>query len=141
MAKPTYIRVPSDDCEVPVGDQVFNVHEGEWVDVLPIRLVGDNRFFVTVNRLQVELEAVKGDEDESQRVSEIMARHFDRVVGFIRPRIGAWSWTDMDGKPLPQPAEDPDVFERISSDELLYLTRVVQTGRPAAAVEAEAKNA
>ena len=141
MAKPSFTRVPSDDCEVPVGDQVYNVHEGEWVEVLPIRLVGDNRFFVTVNRLQVELQAVQGDDDESARVSEIMARHFDRVVEFIRPRIGAWSWTDLESRPLPQPHDDPDVFTRISSEELLYLTRIVQTGRPAAAVEAEAKNA
>ena len=110
-------RIESDDCTVYVGREIedgeitdegtpYKVHEGEYVELFPVRSLRElmaltdigNNTAGSLRTLCIEL---------SQRIME-------------------WDWTGMDGKPLPQPYNAPDVLERLTDDELMWLMQAVK---------------
>lgn len=112
------IRVDATPCVLNVGQVVtdgaitdpgvpHHVHEGEWVEVLPIMTV---REVMQINRLQFA-----GD-DASQ-----LGENLSGLCQELSQRIIAWNWTDIMGEPLDQPYKRPDVLESLSSDELMWL--------------------
>jgi hypothetical protein len=129
MSKPAPRRIPSDDCELEVDGATFHPHAGEWVEILPVRLVGDARLLVKIIAVAGDLAALNGD---SAAITARMAEHFDEGVAFVRPRLVAWSWSDLQGDPLPQPKADPAVLHQLTGEELWYLVAVIQGRNPAA---------
>jgi hypothetical protein len=112
-------RIPSDECVVRVGavyenDQLvhpgepYPVHEGEWVEILPIMTVME---VMALTRLR---KGVESDTDFDQAFGDLCKELSLRVV--------KWNWTDMMNEPMPQPFQRPDVIARLTTDELLWLT-------------------
>lgn len=126
MAKPQAIRVPSDDCLVEVAGEQFAVHEGEWVEVLPIMKARDMQALNALGSVGDRMAVAQGDPTEALQISEILDSAFADVAELLAERVRAWSWTDMDGVPLPQPKGDPEVITQLTTDEMFYLVGLVR---------------
>lgn len=46
---------------------------------------------------------------------------FGRIGALLSQVIMAWDWVGEDGEPLPQPSANPEVFEELTFDELMWL--------------------
>lgn len=125
MAKVPPRRVPSDDCVVTVAGERYHVHEGEWVEVLPGLSVGDYEAFHAFAGVQVQMAAVKGEQDEGLKTIGILADTFGKAVPLVKSRLVAWNWTDNRGEPLPQPHDEPSPLWRLDEAEIAYLIQVI----------------
>src|SRR5690348_17178204 len=114
------IRVPSDDCAVPVGDKTFFPHRGEWVEIIPGQSTGERLAKAQVILKGGDLLAA-GLTDEGARAGfEDLDRAMREICVGLAGRLRAWTWTDNHGKPLPAPS-DPAVLRALSAHELGYL--------------------
>ena len=118
------IRIASDDCEVMVGRVIVDgqimeegephrVHEGEWVEILP----------VTSMRAWLGLGGAATDDEEadaSLRASAIAA-NFGDICSSLAKQVTAWTWTDMVGDPLPQPFRNIEAIKDLATDEVIWL--------------------
>ena len=43
----------------------------------------------------------------------------------ITKHVVAWNWADEDGHPLPQPQDDPEVFDTLTDDEFGFLAESI----------------
>ena len=111
-------RIKSDECAINIGQvvedgEVINagvphyIHQGEWVDILPVMTVKE---VVNLSRLQV-----------SGSDPGVLGQNFTELCRELSRRIIGWNWTDLMGNDLEQPYNRPDVLEQLSSDELLWL--------------------
>lgn len=127
-------RVPSDDCVVHVGQvirdgkiaeqgQPYPVHEGEWVEVLPIATV---REAMAVAALQ-GFAGKKPDEMMNGAMGSA-ASALSGLCEALSERILAWNWTDNTGEPLPSPYHKPDVIKGLSNDEVAWLVATAYSG-------------
>ncbi len=130
MAKPAPRRVQSDDCELTVDGATYRPHEGEWIEVRGGRTVAESEAIHDMHRVMVDLDAASGEPDEAQRVSAIMHHYYERMIGLLADRLLAWSWTDDDGEPLPQPHHNPSVFYRLTDTEAYYLLSAIRGETP-----------
>jgi hypothetical protein len=121
MAKPAPRRIPSDDCAVVVDGTTYYPHEDEWVEFVGTLTVGDLMALAQLERFGVELQAAEGDADQGIQTVRIMDRYFRQVCDGLARRVTAWSWTDDLGRPLPDPAGDPEAFAALRPAELTYL--------------------
>ena len=124
------IQIPSDDCIVSIGQVVedgeikdegtpYYVHEGEWIEVIPVMTV---REVLQLSKLQA---GMSGDNNIGDNLGMLCVE--------LSKRIMAWNWTDMMGEPLAQPYKNPEVLEEVTSEELLWLVSATsQTETPAA---------
>ena len=119
--KPMPVRVPSDDCVITRDGMEYRLHEGEWIEVIRGQMVGQIQLGHKLARAAPSIAAVQGDEDETTQVLSIIGNAVDDAVALLRSRITGWNWTGMDGEPLPQPGDEPDVFSRLEVEELWYL--------------------
>ena len=112
------IRIPSDACAVWVGRVVIDgevtepweahfLHKGEWVEIIPYESIG------AILRGASQPEAV----DLEAKVARLHA-----VCATVAGRVAAWNWTDIIGDPLPPPYGDPSIIERLSNDEVTWLS-------------------
>jgi len=46
----------------------------------------------------------------------------------LKEHVMEWNWTDDEGKPLPQPKDDPAQLENLTQDEFQFLCEVVVSG-------------
>lgn len=131
MAKPTPRRIPSDACEVVGADGPYHPHEGEWVEIVGTLTVGDIMALSALERYGVALQAAQGEPDEAIQSVRIMDQYFRQTCEGLARRVVAWSWTDDLGRPLPQPAGNPEAFAALSPAELTYLIGLVRGEQPA----------
>lgn len=117
------LRVPADDCTLMVGREIedgkvtipgtpYYIHKGEWVDVLPVRSMGE---FVALTRAARGLDG--GTPESMQRLGEA----FSSLCEELSRRIVRWNWTDLMGEALPQPYKRPAVIAALSDDEVIWL--------------------
>ena len=117
-------RVDASDCVVYVGRVVkdgkitepgtpYRVHEGEWVEVLPVLTMRD---YLTVGGL-LNLGGNANPADQMARLGKAL----DDMCEQLSRRLTDWSWTDMAGKALPQPHGNPEVLKSLADDELVWL--------------------
>lgn len=117
-------RVDSSDCVVYVGRVVkdgkitepgtpYRIHEGEWVEVLPILTMRD---YLTVGGL-LNMDSTASPTDLMARLGKVL----DDVCQQLSRRLTAWNWTDMDRSALPQPHANPEVLKSLADDELAWL--------------------
>lgn len=132
MSKPASVRVPSDDFVVEIGGQAFNTHEGEWVEVLPQMSVRDMQQLQRLSRLQVEIDALAGEDGGGAAVLALLNATYADMCQTLAARISDWTWTDDAGRPLPKPDGTPEPFQRLAPLELEYLALVLQSNYPAA---------
>lgn len=132
-------RVPSDDCTVCIGREIkdgqivnagtpYRVHEGEWVEVLPI---------VSVRRWLSLRHMMDGTASDGASLEKAL----DALCHELSERVMAWNWTDMSGQPLPQPYRNEAVFRDLSDDEILWLALASQGESPGERKNASAPSA
>lgn len=121
MSKPQPRRVPSDDCAVVIDGDTYYPHEGEWVELVGSTTVGDFMALANLERVSVELDAARGEPDEALQMLRAMDGYFSQVCDGLARRVTAWTWTDDQSQPLPNPKGNPDAFAALRPDELKYL--------------------
>ena len=111
-------KVRSDECSINIGQVVedgeitnpgtpYFVHQGEWVEILPVITVAE---VMNISRLQ---NAASDTTSLDQNLSDLCKELSKRVI--------AWNWTDLMGEKMEQPYNRPDVLERLASEELMWL--------------------
>lgn len=50
---------------------------------------------------------------------------FEEGMNTLKSHIRSWNFVDDDGKPLPQPRENPDVVYELTSDEAKFITELL----------------
>lgn len=136
MAKPQPSEIPSDDFECPIGGELYRLHEGETVTVLPASTVADNKLAHALLLAQSAIEAAGEDDPPIEIVSRLDEVN-DAICAKLAERILAWTWTDDAGRPRPQPNGDPAAFHALRQQEVMYLWRLARGQETAA----ESKNA
>lgn len=132
MSKPGGRRILSDDFVVVVNGVQFNPHEGEWIDVMPVQSVADLRQRIKLAQMQVELDALQGEPDAERKQIAILDANLPPLCEMLGRVILGWNWTDLAGKLLPNPHNEPGVMEQlVTTDELLYLIAITQPEVPA----------
>tara|TARA_R100000306_G_C4369247_1_gene139148 strand:+ start:1444 stop:1896 length:453 start_codon:yes stop_codon:yes gene_type:complete len=112
------VKIKSDECFISIGQIIEDgaithpgvphyVHEGEWVEIMPVMAV---REVMQLSRLQ------RGGEDTSG-----LGENLSQLCKELSKRIIKWNWTNLMGEPMQQPYDRPEVLESLSSDELLWL--------------------
>ena len=131
------IKVMSDECAINVGQVIqdgevvtpgtpYYVHEGEWVELLPVITVKE---VMHISRLQ---SAANGQ-------TENLGDNLTNLCKELARRCIAWNWTDLVGEPLEQPFNRPDVLEGLSSEELMWLMSATNTQESADARKKDSK--
>lgn len=126
-------RVDSSDCLVYVGRAIqdgkvisegtpYKVHEGEWVEVLPVVTMQD--YLSVTALLSIDSTGSPGEQLAS------MGKALDKVCQPLSKRLTAWNWTDMQGKALPPPHDNPDILKSLTTDELAWLLLTVRGESP-----------
>lgn len=121
MSKVPQRTIVCDDYEVVVDGQVYHPHEGETITVLPGQTVAEMISAASLAALQPQLLAAQGEPDELQRLAPLAEEAMLTLADLIAPRLIAWTWTDMLGKPLPQPDGTRGPLVRLEAEELAYL--------------------
>lgn len=104
------VRVAADKCPTQTTrEEILYLHEGEWVEVLPLP---DYQMLIALRRI-----AASGDEDAYGELVDRLAR-----------RVTAWSFTDVDGEPLPQPWRNPAAIRDLGASEQMWLISVLEGG-------------
>jgi len=128
MNKETKYKIPpkhldSSDCVVHVGQTIkdgkivdegtaYNIHEGEWVKILPFVSMKESMALVNIANLDIE----NSGSDSMQNLREMCVALSKRVVD--------WNWTDNTGQPLDNPHNNADVFMGLQNEELIWLMTV-----------------
>ena len=113
-------RVKSDDCAIYVGRVIedgeiteegtaYYVHEGEWVEIFLTQSLAEIMALVDMRNMVEE-----------------GAGAMRTFCHELANRIVEWNWTDNGGDPLPQPHNAPEVVERLTNDELMWLMTAIQ---------------
>ena len=112
------IKVLSDECSISIGQVIedgeitqpgtpYFVHQGEWVEILPVVTVAE---VMNISRLQ---NAAADTANLDQNLSTLCRELSKRVI--------SWNWTNLMGEKMEQPYDRPDVLERLASEELMWL--------------------
>ena len=122
------IRVKSDDCSISVGQVVEDgevvdqgtphyVHKGEWVEILPV---------ITVKEV-MQISKLQNAGDNASGLGESLTE----LCKELSRRVIKWNWTDLMGEPIDQPYGRPEILERLSSEELMWLMGAASGGESA----------
>ena len=122
------IRVKSDDCSISVGQVVEDgevvdqgtphyVHKGEWVEILPV---------ITVKEV-MQISKLQNAGDNASGLGESLTE----LCKELSRRVIKWNWTDLMGEPIDQPYDRPEILERLSSEELMWLMGAASGGESA----------
>ena len=74
---------------------------------------------------------MQGESGHEAEILSLMNEHFDTICQGIASKVLAWNWTDMLGRPLPEPDGTVTPFKRLSAEELYWLfgaIRGIETG-------------
>jgi len=127
-ARPTKVpavRVPSDTCTIEYDGEEVQVHVGEWVDVLPVMSVADIHASRRIQDLSVQMDAIEGEEDEAEKQVALISQQYDAIMERLARRVVGWNWTDLYGKPLPQPNGKSEPFVTLSPEETGWLLSAI----------------
>ena len=131
------IRVKSDDCSISVGQVVEDgevvdqgtphyVHKGEWVEILPV---------ITVKEV-MQISKLQNAGDNASGLGESLTE----LCKELSRRVIKWNWTDLMGEPIDQPYGRPEILERLSSEELMWLMGAASGGESADARKKDSDN-
>lgn len=121
MAKPQPITVPSDDCLVAIGGEKYAVHEGETVTLIPGMTVGAINAANALMQIGPKLAAAEGEPDQVQQQTALADDAMQALCVALAPRLVAWTWTDVAGRPLPPLDGTTAPLMALEAEELLWL--------------------
>lgn len=101
-------RVKSDDFTLVIDGKEYHPHAGEYVDYVR----GIPWGFLSVLRGSMEVDASD---------AKAVLTEWSRIVSVLPSCIIGWTWTDVQGLPLPAPYQNPRAFDLLSEDELVWL--------------------
>lgn len=110
-------KLDSSDCVVHVGQVIENekitdqgeayyIHQNEWVTILPVVSMKESFALMSIANIENAPDA----EGSLSKVCEALSE-----------RVMDWNWTDNSGEPLPKPYKNPDVFQDLLNEELIWL--------------------
>ncbi len=108
-------RIPADDCVVTVNGEKCRIHEGEWVEVVPVATIGQ-----TLEMSGIKLAGMNSEEQIRGAI--------ETICGQLAKRILGWNLTDVMGEPIPNPHGKPEVLQALTTEELFWLVAQVQRG-------------
>lgn len=108
-------RIPSNDCIVKVDGQSYEIHKGEWVEVIQ---VDSMRQYIAM----MDITKLAANNTDSHSISGLCEEVSQRVVD--------WNWTGLDGKKLPKPYKSASVIEKLLSEEVVWLVNAIQGETP-----------
>ncbi len=100
--------------------------EGTFVRV-SVMTWGEKKAFRKAQRSQLERAMKLARQHGTGAGLSAVAGQFDTepVEQELINRVLDWNWTDAEDQPLPLPRNDPSVLDRLTEDELLFLTRLM----------------
>lgn len=118
-------RIDSSDCIVypsrvieggVIVDQGegFAVHEGEWVEIIPVRSLKENFGLLSLIK------------DDKQKIGSALID----ICETLSKRITGWNWTDNNGEDLPNPHNKPEILHELTEDEIAWLMTAVKGETP-----------
>lgn len=135
MSKPPTRRVNSDGCIVTIDGVETHPHEGEWVEVVGLLTLTEQKVFWNFNRLSGQLAALVGAKDGLEKQSDVLDAGYEAACMVLGHRIVAWNWTDDWGKPLAAPDGTMGPILGLHAEEIYYLRDVAQDRVTAAPVK------
>lgn len=112
------IRVPSD---------VMPGHpDGSYVEV-PRRF--KRKYAKRLREITRRALLPERDKDGNPTADHLPPEEADKLTIELFLDIGIrWNWIGVDGAPLPQPEDDPSVYEEISDDEIIFIIEHIEDG-------------
>lgn len=120
MVKQPPRQVPSDDCVVEIDGIESHPHKGESVTLAGWFDMDDLRLMYQFGELLGQISA--SEDEEALRLVNTSDPLLEKFIGALTPLIVSWSWSDVSGKPLPQPYRNAAAFKALSLGELVYLS-------------------
>ena len=128
------VEYKSDSCVIHVGRVIvkgqvtaegipYNVHKGEKLSLLPVSSMDE---LINIGKLT---RALASEQQDAESVAEA-AEAFDSLCEVLSKRVYSWTWTDLDGDPLPQPYQNPAAIRGLNTEELFWILNVVQGEAP-----------
>ena len=121
MAKPQAVTIPSDDCLVTIDGAQYALHEGETVTLIPGMSVGAINAANALMRIGPKLAAAVGEPDQVQQQTALADDAMQALCAALAPRLVAWTWTDVAGRPLPPLDGTTAPLMALEAEELLWL--------------------
>lgn len=121
MSKPAPTVVPSDDYVVTIDGVTYHPHEGETVTLFAGLSVAA---ITAINRLMslgTQLAALEGEPDQMAQTTDLLDTTYQQVCEMLAPRIVSWTWTDLAGRPLPQPDGTAGPLQTLEAAEVNWL--------------------
>lgn len=118
--------IPADDMTITVGEKrnraghvitegtTYAPHVGETVSFLPA--VGVDTMFSTAG-------LILSNRGKSAKAMARMMTHMETLCDRLANVLAEWTLTGMDGRPLPQPYQNPAVIKSMSEDEVAWLIK------------------
>lgn len=104
-----------------VNSGAIPIHEPDMYAEVPRRLRRkEKREFAEIYR-RTELP-----EDHEQHLGK--AESDWHLVEFLLTVGVRWNWKDDEGNPLPQPEDDPNVYDELSDDEVIFILEHIEDG-------------
>jgi hypothetical protein len=105
------------------GDAHF-VHEGEWVEVIPVRSMTEYLSLAELVTADTITDSEGKADDKGQAV--VLAGSLKALSETLAQRVVSWNWTDIMGIPLDKPYGRPDLIRSLATEELVWLIGAAQ---------------
>lgn len=129
MAKPQPLEVKSDDFTTIIDGVEYHPHEGESVWLFPGMPTGAMMAATGLVSMQPQIEAAE-TQAEQARVMAKLDEGMTRLLRLMAPRIVRWNWTDLAGRPIPQPDGTPGPLELLTEEEIGWLIQACKGETP-----------
>jgi len=94
--------------------------EGLWVEV-PRRVKRKHK--------RMYLDALRRRELPEKHEEHLSVEEVDwHIIEYLLEVGVRWNWKDGEGEPLPQPEDDPDVYDEISNFEVIFILEHIEDG-------------
>jgi hypothetical protein len=111
-------KIDSSDCVVHIGQRIedgeivdqgepHKVHVGEWIKVIPIMSMKESISLIGISQMTDDI--VKAE------------RSLTEMCISLSKRVVDWNWTGLDSEPLDKPYQNPEVFENLNNEEIIWL--------------------
>jgi len=92
--------------------------EDSWVKVKAPTMAEFNQ----IQSLPAQMQELAATEGVAADVIKKMAKEYEELIAQF---ILEWNWVDDDDKPLPQPHNNPEIFDQLTAPEVMWLGGVL----------------
>lgn len=99
--------------------------DDSWIKVRPPTVKESKKHRNTLREIERQLEDVQSAGGDSLKEQELDDEKETLGLQFMSTFFIAWNWVDDDDESLPQPLDNPDVFESCNAFEIKYLGNLI----------------